>query len=95
MVYRNHLTQHPKVILIQKILFFQLHAFIYCTKWRFGQVLLMPDSLTHRLKIALLSTQLLTKYKSGALVTQCMFFVLTSSPPAEIILYSISPPKLH
>ena len=45
-------------------------AFIYCKKWRFGQVLPMPDSLTHSAKIELLSTQLLTKYKSGALVTQ-------------------------
>ena len=24
-----------------------IHAFIYCKKWRSGQVLLMPDSLTH------------------------------------------------
>ena len=26
-----------------------IYAFIYCTKWRFGQVLLMPYSLTYRL----------------------------------------------
>ena len=31
-------------------------AFIYCKKWRFGQVLPMPDSVTHRAKIELLSS---------------------------------------
>ena len=46
-----------------------IHAFIYCTKWRSGQVLPMPDSLTDsHLKDR--ATQLLIKYKSGALVTQ-------------------------
>ena len=25
-----------------------IYAFIYCTKWRLGQVLPMPHSLTHR-----------------------------------------------
>ena len=46
-----------------------IHAFIYCKKWRSGQVLPMPDSLTHsHLKDR--ATQLLIKYKSGALVTQ-------------------------
>ena len=44
-----------------------IDAFIYCTKWISGQVLLMPDSLT-TLKDS--ATQLLIKYKSGALVTQ-------------------------
>ena len=44
-----------------------IYAFIYCTKWRSGQVLPMPDSLTTLKDRA---TQLLTKYKSGALVTQ-------------------------
>ena len=44
-----------------------IHAFIYCKKWRFGKVLPMPDRLT-TLKDS--ATQLLIKYKSGALVTQ-------------------------
>ena len=44
-----------------------IYAFIYCTKWRSGRVSHMPDSQT--LKDS--ATQLLTKYKSGALVTQC------------------------
>ena len=44
-----------------------IYAFIYCTKWRSGQVLPMPDSLTTLKDRA---TQLLIKYKSGALVTQ-------------------------
>ena len=46
-----------------------IHAFIYCKKWRFGQVLPMPDSLTDS-QSKDSATQLLTKYKSGALVTQ-------------------------
>ena len=34
-----------------------IDAFVYCTKWRYGQVLPMPHSLTHRLwKIVLLSS---------------------------------------
>ena len=48
-----------------------IDAFIYCTKWRSGQVLPMPDSLTHSLTTLKDSaTQLLIKYKSGALVAQ-------------------------
>ena len=43
------------------------HAFIYCKKWRFGQVLPMPHSQCKDR-----ATQLLTKYKSGALVTQSL-----------------------
>ena len=46
-----------------------IHAFIYCKKWRFGQVLPMPDRLTDS-QCKDSATQLLTKYKSGALVTQ-------------------------
>ena len=51
-----------------------IYAFIYCTKWRSGQVSRMPYGRTHwsvcqqTLKDS--ATQLLTKYKSGALVTQ-------------------------
>ena len=48
-----------------------IYAFIYCTKWRSGQVLLMPHSLTTLKDRA---TQLLIKYKSGALVTQLESF---------------------
>ena len=43
-----------------------IYAFIYCTKWRSGQVSPMPDSQTLKDR----ATQLLIKYKSGALVTQ-------------------------
>ena len=47
-----------------------MHAFIGCTKWRSGQVLRMPYSLTHSQTLKDSATQLLIKYKSGALVTQ-------------------------
>ena len=47
-----------------------IYAFIYCTKWRSGQVLPMPDSLTHSQTLEDRATQLLIEYKSGALVTQ-------------------------
>ena len=51
-----------------------IYAFIYCTKWRSGQVSPMPDSLTHSLTTLKDSaTQLLIKYKNGALVTQYAF----------------------
>ena len=46
-----------------------IHAFIYCKKWRSGQVLPMPHSLTDSQRKDR-ATQLLIKYKSGALVTQ-------------------------
>ena len=46
-----------------------IYAFIYCTKWRSGQVLPMPHSLTDSQRKDR-ATQLLIKYKSGALVTQ-------------------------
>ena len=46
-----------------------IHAFIYCKKLRSGQVLPMPDSLTHS-QLKDRATLLLIKYKSGALVTQ-------------------------
>ena len=46
-----------------------IYAFIYCTKWRSGQVLPMPDRLTDS-QCKDRATQLLIKYKSGALVTQ-------------------------
>ena len=43
-----------------------IHAFIYCKKWRSGEVSLMPYGQTLKDR----ATQLLTQYKSGALVTQ-------------------------
>ena len=46
-----------------------IYAFIYCAKWRSGQVLPMPDSLTDSQRKDR-ATQLLKKYKIGALVTQ-------------------------
>ena len=56
------------------------YAFIYCTKWRSGQVSLMPDSLTHSLTTLKDSaTQLLIKYKNGALVTQLIILVVAFS----------------
>ena len=51
-----------------------IYAFIYCTKWRPGQVLPMPywltDWLTDSQTLKDRATQFLIKYKSGALVTQ-------------------------
>ena len=47
-----------------------IYAFIYCKKWRFGQVLPMPYGRTHWQTLKDRATQLLIKYKSGALVTQ-------------------------
>ena len=46
-----------------------IYAFIYCTKWRPGRVSRMPHWLTHS-QMKDRATQLLIKYKSGALVTQ-------------------------
>ena len=53
-----------------------IYAFIYCTKWRSGQVSPMPHSLTTLKDRA---TQLLIKYKSGALVTQYLVPVFIST----------------
>ena len=60
-----------------------IHAFIYCKKWRFGQVLPMPDRLTDS-QCKDSATQLLTKYKSGALVTQ---FSKVFKPPSNDQLF--------
>ena len=46
-----------------------IYAFIYCTKWGSGQVLPMPYELTQAQTLKDRATQLLIKYKSGALVT--------------------------
>ena len=46
-----------------------LYLYLYCTKWRSGQVLPMPHSLTDSQRKDR-ATQLLIKYKSGALLTQ-------------------------
>ena len=53
-----------------------IYAIIYCTKWRSGQVSRIPYLMT-TLKDS--ATQLLKKYKSGALVTQ----LKTSSRPTR------------
>ena len=47
-----------------------IYAFIYCTKWRSGQVSRMPDSLTDSQTLKDSANQLFIKYKSAALVTQ-------------------------
>ena len=47
-----------------------IHAFIYCKKWRSGQVLPMPYGGTDSQALKDSATQVLIKYKSGALVTQ-------------------------
>ena len=49
-----------------------IHAFIYCKMWRFGQVSPMPDRLTDS-HMEDSATQLLIKFKTGALVTQSLF----------------------
>ena len=49
-----------------------IYAFKYCTKWGSGQVLPMPYGLTQAQTLKNRATQLLIKYKSGALVTQCI-----------------------
>ena len=58
-----------------------IYAFIYCAKWRSGQVLPMSYGLTNWLTtLRDRATQLLIKYKSGALVTQsdCLKFKLSN-----------------
>ena len=60
-----------------------IYAFIYCTKWRSGQVSPMPYGQTLKDR----ATQLLIKYKSGALVTQyhkCTFCVETPKISLEM-----------
>ena len=53
-----------------------IYAFIYSTEWISGQVLPMPYGLTHSLTtLKDRATQLLIKYKSGALVTQKQVFI--------------------
>ena len=47
-----------------------IYAFIYCTKWRFGQVSRVPDGRTDGQTLKDRATQLYIKYKIGALVTQ-------------------------
>ena len=57
-----------------------IYAFIYCAKWRSGQVLPMPHSLTHSQTLKDSATQLLIKYMSGAPVTQSDYYL--SEEPA-------------
>ena len=69
-----------------------IYAFIYCTKWRSGQVLPMPYSLTHSLtNLKDSATQLLIKYKSGALTTQW----LQKMPMIAIYLKDLGTKKTH
>ena len=57
-----------------------IYAFIYCAKWRSGQVLPMSYGLTNWLTtLRDRATQLLIKYKSGALVTQCEQWTMDGS----------------
>ena len=57
------------------------YAFIYGTKWIFGQVLPIPDSLTdfERWSYSLSNIQLL-RSRSGALLTQRFLFVFLQKP---------------
>ena len=52
-----------------------IYAIIYCTKWRSGQVSRIPYSMTTLKDFA---TQLLKKYKSGALVTQIVIIIIVT-----------------
>ena len=53
-----------------------IYAFIYCTKWRSGQVSRMPYGLIDSQTLKDRATQLLIKYRSGALVTQFFKYLL-------------------
>ena len=61
-----------------------IYAFIYCAKWRSGQVLPMPHSLTDSQRKDS-ATQILIKYKSGALVTQFIQIVLVYDKTVDFI----------
>ena len=61
-----------------------IYACIYCTKWRSGQVSRMPDSQTLKDR----ATQLLTKYKSGAFVTQLMIYKRYSKTASWVVVMS-------
>ena len=54
-------------------------------KWRFGQVLPMPDRQTDS-QSKDSATQLLTKYKSGALVTQLSTRATTTTTTVSLLL---------
>ena len=49
-----------------------IYAFMYCTKWRSGQVLPMPYSLT---TLKYRATQFFIKYTSGALETNLAMLI--------------------
>ena len=67
-------TRRQQLVVDDTVSLEGIYAFIYCTKWRSGQVLPMPDSLTDSLPtLKDRATQLLIKYKSGALVTQHIY----------------------
>ena len=54
------------------------YAFIYCTKWRSGQVSRMPYGRTNSQTLKDRATQLLKKYKSGAIVTQIVIIIIVT-----------------
>ena len=67
-----------------------IHAFIYCKKWRSGQVSPMPDRLTDsHMKDS--ATQLLIKFKTGALVTQQEQEVLADLKCNYCMIYIVFP----
>ena len=67
-----------------------IHAFIYCKKWRFGRVSRMPDRQTTLKDRA---TQLLIKYKIGALVTQINENSLDGNRVCPQVYPTYMPPK--
>ena len=55
-----------------------IYAFKYCTKWRSGQVSRMPYGRMSSQTLKDRATQLLKKYKSGALVTQIVIIIIVT-----------------
>ena len=68
-----------------------IYAFIYWTKWRSGQVLSMPYSLTQSQTLKDRATQLLIDYKSGALVTQLWLICQSALFQLQSHHHTISP----
>ena len=62
-----------------------IHAFIYCIKWRFGRVSRMPDGRTHSQTLKDRATQLLIKYKNEARVTQCMVLIVKFTVKKKVV----------
>ena len=73
-----------------------IDAFIYCTKWRSGQVSRMPYRLSHYLRphsqtLKDRATPLLVNYKSLALVTQLFPYHYTVLPYARQVSEGVIP----